>query len=173
MPYNSYYMPNVTGLEHVDHVDSRRHDAVRHVDIAVVDYDHDEDDDEHRVEIDAMTRRRRKTMQHYLMLMTTYYWMVVAVANMQPQLRPQQRLQLMDIVRVVDVCEDGRDDSLDDDGMDNLQIRWITTKKEKSKWKVNESELLDGVHTDMNPTVSLHSNYLPGYGIFICCTCCC
>ena len=39
MPYNSYYMPNVTGLEHVDHVDSRRHDAVLHVDIAVVDYD--------------------------------------------------------------------------------------------------------------------------------------
>ena len=39
MPYNSYYMPNGTELEHVDHVDSRRHDAVLHVDIAVVDYD--------------------------------------------------------------------------------------------------------------------------------------
>lgn len=124
MPYNNYYMPNVIGLEHVDHVDSRRHDAVLHVDIAVVDYDHDED--EHRevdmvvavVEIDAMTRR--KTMQHYLMLVTAYYWMVVVVANMQLQPRPQQRLQLMDIVRVADNCEDGRDDGLDDDGVNNL-----------------------------------------------------
>ena len=65
--------------------------------------------------------------------------MAVAVANMhmQLQLRRPQRLQLMDIV-VVDVC-DGRDDSLDDDGVDNLQIKgWITTKKEKSKWKVSE-----------------------------------
>ena len=47
--------------------------------------------------------------------------MAVAGANMQLQLRRPQRLQLMDIV-VVDVC-DGRDDSLDDDGVDNLQIK--------------------------------------------------
>ena len=61
-------------------------------------------------------------MQHYLMMTTTtYYLMVVAVANIQLQPRPQQRLQKRDIV-VVDVCEDGRDDSLDDDddGVDNL-----------------------------------------------------
>ena len=54
--------------------------------------------------------------------------MAVAVANMQPQ--PKQRRQrLMDIV-VVDVC-DGRDDSLNDDGVDNLQIRWITRRKKR------------------------------------------
>jgi len=65
MPYNSYYMPNGTELEHVDHVDSRRHDAVLHVDIAVVDYDYDEDDDRvvHMVvavavKNAAMTRRK-------------------------------------------------------------------------------------------------------------------
>ena len=44
MPYNSYYTPIEIGLERVDHVDSMRHDAVRHVEIAVavVHYDHDD-----------------------------------------------------------------------------------------------------------------------------------
>ena len=53
MPYNSYYTPIEIGLERVDHVDSMRHDAVRHVEIAVavVHYDHDEDDDDRVVDM--------------------------------------------------------------------------------------------------------------------------
>lgn len=78
-------------------------------------------------------------MQHYLMMTTTtyYYLMVVAVANIQ-----LQRLQKRDIV-VVDVCEDDRDDSLDDDddGVDNLY------KKVGQRRRGTKSELFgDGVH---------------------------
>lgn len=87
-------------------------------------------------------------MQHYLMMMTTtYYLMVVAVANIQ--LQPQQRLQKRDIV-VVDVCEDGRDDSLDDDddGVDNLY--------KLDKDEEEQSELFgDGVHADLMTTPSV------------------
>ena len=81
-------------------------------------------------------------MQHYLMMTTTtyYYLMVVAVANIQ-----LQWLQKRDIV-VVDVCEDGRDDSLDDDddddGVDNLYK--LDNDEEE------QSELFgDGVHADL------------------------
>lgn len=149
MTYNSYYMPIEIGLEHVDHVDLMRHDAVRHVDIVVaaVHYDHDEDDDDRVVDMvvvavveTAVMMTRRKKMQHYLMMTTTtyYYLMVVAVANIQ-----LQRLQKRDIV-VVDVCEDGRDDSLDDDddGVDNLYK--LDNDEEE------QSELFgDGVHADL------------------------
>jgi len=86
-------------------------------------------------------------MQHYLMMTTTYYLMVVAVANTQLQPRPQQRLQKRDIV-VVDVCEDGRDDSLDDDdddGVDNLYKLYNDEEE--------QSELFgDCVHADLMTT---------------------
>jgi len=87
-------------------------------------------------------------MQHYLMMTTTYYLMVVAVAKIQLQPRPQQRLQKRDIV-VVDVCEDGRDDSLDDDddddGVDNLYKLYNDEEE--------QSELFgDCVHADLMTT---------------------